>query len=119
VILLLTPVEVLRTPTDILPDINIPVISLLWDYTGLAPQEMEQRITGNSERDITTLVNDTASPSSKSIFSPPSTFRPPWRRLPPLCRPFCARCRQGPRRLHDARHPDGPGQRYPQRAGTL
>ena len=47
VILLLTPGVVLRTPTDIFPDINIPVISLVWNYTGLAPQEMEQRITGN------------------------------------------------------------------------
>ena len=35
VILLLSPVVVLRTPTDIFPDINIPVISLLWNYTGL------------------------------------------------------------------------------------
>jgi len=37
-----------RTPTDIFPEINIPVIAQVWTYTGLQPQEMEQRIT--SER---------------------------------------------------------------------
>ena len=58
VILLLTPVVLLRTPTDIFPEINIPVISLVWNYAGLEPQEMEQRITSNSERSVTTLVND-------------------------------------------------------------
>ena len=56
VIVLLTPVVLLRTPTDIFPEINIPVISLIWNYTGLEPQEMEQRITSNSERAVTTLV---------------------------------------------------------------
>ncbi len=46
-IILLTPVVLLRTPVDIFPDINIPVISLVWTYNGLEPQEMEQRITSN------------------------------------------------------------------------
>jgi multidrug efflux pump subunit AcrB len=36
-VLLLTPVVLLRTPTDIFPEINIPVISLVWSYSGLAP----------------------------------------------------------------------------------
>ena len=58
VIILLTPVVLMRTPTDIFPNIDIPVISLVWNYTGLQPQEMEQRITSNSERAVTTLVND-------------------------------------------------------------
>src|SRR5215469_13209242 len=52
VIVLLTPLVLLRTPTDIFPEINIPVISLVWTFTGLQPQEMEQRITGNVERGI-------------------------------------------------------------------
>src|SRR2546430_1799777 len=52
VIILLTPLVLLRTPTDIFPDINIPVISLVWTFTGLEPQEMEQRITGPVERGI-------------------------------------------------------------------
>jgi CzcA family heavy metal efflux pump len=67
VILLLTPVVLLRTPTDIFPEINIPVITLVWNYTGLEPQEMEQRITSNSERSVTTLVNDVEHIESQSL----------------------------------------------------
>src|SRR6059036_2365483 len=67
VILLLTPVVLMRTPTDIFPDINIPVISLVWTYNGLQPQEMEQRITGNVERGISTLVNDVEHIESQSL----------------------------------------------------
>jgi CzcA family heavy metal efflux pump len=67
VIILLTPVVLMRTPTDIFPEINIPVISLVWNYTGLEPQEMEQRITSNSERAVTTLVNDVEHIESQSI----------------------------------------------------
>jgi CzcA family heavy metal efflux pump len=67
VIILLTPVVLLRTPTDIFPEINIPVITLVWTYTGLEPQEMEQRITSNSERSVTTLVNDVEHIESQSL----------------------------------------------------
>jgi CzcA family heavy metal efflux pump len=67
VIILLTPVVLLRTPTDIFPEINIPVITLVWNYTGLEPQEMEQRITSNSERSVTTLVNDVEHIESQSL----------------------------------------------------
>src|SRR6202040_186259 len=67
VIILLTPLVLLRTPTDIFPDINIPVISLVWTFTGLEPQEMEQRITGPVERGIATLVNDVEHIESQSL----------------------------------------------------
>ncbi len=67
VIFLLTFVVVPRTPTDIFPEINIPVISLVWTYTGLQPQEMEQRITSSVERGITTLVNDVEHIESQSL----------------------------------------------------
>ena len=67
VIILLTPVVLTRTPTDIFPEINIPVITLVWNYTGLEPQEMEQRITSNSERSVTTLVNDVEHIESQSL----------------------------------------------------
>src|SRR5258707_2612723 len=67
VIILLTPVVLQRTPTDIFPEINIPVISLVWTYNGLQPQEMEQRITSNVERGITTLVNDVEHIESQSL----------------------------------------------------
>src|SRR6201993_1756440 len=66
-IILLTPVALMRTPTDIFPEINIPVISLVWTYTGLQPQEMEQRITSNVERGIQTLVNDVEHTESQSF----------------------------------------------------
>lgn len=67
VIVLLTCVVVPRTPTDIFPVINIPVIALDWTYTGLQPQEMERRITSNVERGITTLVNDVEHIESQSL----------------------------------------------------
>jgi CzcA family heavy metal efflux pump len=67
VIVLLTPLVLLRTPTDIFPEINIPVISLVWTFTGLQPQEMEQRITGNVERGIATLVSDVEHTESQSL----------------------------------------------------
>src|SRR5271165_2641872 len=67
VIVLLTIVVVPRTPTDIFPEINIPVIALNWFYTGLQPQEMEQRITSGVERGITTLVNDVEHIESQSL----------------------------------------------------
>src|SRR6266480_1438988 len=66
-IILLTPVVLLRTPVDIFPDINIPVISLVWTYSGLEPQEMEQRITSNVERGVTTLVSDVEHIESQSL----------------------------------------------------
>src|SRR3984893_10826421 len=67
VVILLTPVVLMRTPTDIFPEINIPVISLVWNYNGLSPQDMEQRITANSERAVTTLVNDVEHIESQSL----------------------------------------------------
>ena len=57
-ILVISPLVILRTPTDIFPNINIPVVSVLWSYTGLNAEEMEQRITSVYERILTTVVND-------------------------------------------------------------
>jgi len=67
VIILLTPVVLLRTPVDIFPEINIPVISLVWTYTGLQPQEMERRITSSVERGLMVLVNDIEHVESQSL----------------------------------------------------
>lgn len=58
VLLLLTPFVLLRTPTDIFPSINIPVVSVVWWYNGLSAREIEERIVYNHERMIATLVND-------------------------------------------------------------
>jgi len=66
-ILILSPIVVNRTPTDVFPNINIPVISVVWNYTGLAPQEMANRITTPTERGLTTLVNDIEHIESQSL----------------------------------------------------
>jgi multidrug efflux pump subunit AcrB len=58
VLLLLTPYVLLRTPTDIFPNINIPVISVIWQYAGLNATEVEQRILYNHERSLSATVND-------------------------------------------------------------
>src|SRR5215472_13380713 len=57
-IAILGAVTILRMPTDIFPDIDIPVISVVWGYPGLSPDEMEKRIVLNYERGLTTTVND-------------------------------------------------------------
>ncbi|EEF62795.1 efflux RND transporter permease subunit [Pedosphaera parvula] len=58
VLVLLTPFILLRTPTDIFPNINIPVVSIIWQYAGLDAQEIEQRILYNHERSLSATVND-------------------------------------------------------------
>jgi multidrug efflux pump subunit AcrB len=57
-ILIMSPVIILRTPTDIFPNINIPVIAVAWTYTGLNPEETEGRITTVYERVLTTTVDN-------------------------------------------------------------
>ena len=57
-ILIGAPVVILRTPTDIFPSIDIPVISVAWQYTGLEPEELEGRLTTPYEKVLTTLVDD-------------------------------------------------------------
>ncbi len=58
VLVLLTPFVLLRTPTDIFPSINIPVVSIVWSYAGLDAQDIEQRFNFAEERSLTTTVND-------------------------------------------------------------
>src|SRR5881628_207746 len=57
-ILIASPVVVLRTPTDIFPNIDIPVIAVGWTFTGLSPEEVEGRITTVFERVLTTTVDN-------------------------------------------------------------
>jgi CzcA family heavy metal efflux pump len=66
-ILILSPIVIDRTPTDVFPNINIPVISVVWNYTGLSPQDMANRITTVTERGLTTLVNDIEHIESQSL----------------------------------------------------
>jgi multidrug efflux pump subunit AcrB len=57
-ILVLSPLIILRTPTDIFPNIDIPVISIAWTYTGLNPEDLEARLTTPYEKVLTTLVDN-------------------------------------------------------------
>src|SRR5580704_17737355 len=57
-ILIVGPLAVLRTPVDIFPNIRIPVVAIVWQYTGLEPEQMAGRITTQSQRALTTTVND-------------------------------------------------------------
>ena len=57
-ILIASPVMILRTPSDIFPNIDIPVISVAWQYAGLNAEEVEGRITAPFERSLTTLVDN-------------------------------------------------------------
>src|SRR5947208_15748938 len=84
IILILTPITILRTPTDIFPDIDIPVVSVVWVYIALSPEDMPNRIVANSERGITTTVNDIEHMEYQSVyglgiikffFSPGSTVK--------------------------------------------
>jgi len=65
-LLLLTPFVLLRTPTDIFPTINIPVVSIVWSYTGLTARNIEQRMVYTDERALTTTVNNIAHIESTS-----------------------------------------------------
>ena len=57
-ILLVGPLAALRTPVDIFPEIRIPIIAIIWSYTGLPPDGMAGRIVTQSSRGLTTTVND-------------------------------------------------------------
>ena len=58
---------VATAPKDIFPNINIPVVTVIWQYTGLTPQEMEQRITTYSEYSVSANVNDIRNIESQTL----------------------------------------------------
>ncbi len=66
-ILILSPVIIQRTPTDVFPNIDIPVIAAAFNYNGLSAEEMEERITSIYERMLTTTVGDIEHIESQSI----------------------------------------------------
>jgi len=65
-ILILGVLAIYRTPVDIFPVVDIPVIAVIWNFNGLEPKEMEGRIVSNSERAYTTTVNDIEHMESES-----------------------------------------------------
>ncbi len=66
-LLILGPIVIYRTPTDIFPNINIPVVSILWNYSGLNSQDMSSRIVSQTERILTTTVDDIEHSESQSL----------------------------------------------------
>ncbi|HVV53377.1 MAG TPA: efflux RND transporter permease subunit [Polyangia bacterium] len=67
VLLILGPLVALTTPTDIFPNIDIPVVAMVWQYTGMSPEQMASRITVLSERSLTTTVNNIEHIESQSL----------------------------------------------------
>jgi multidrug efflux pump subunit AcrB len=67
-ILVMGIIAVLRTPTDIFPNINIPVVSVIWNYNGLVPKEMADRIVSVTERNMTTIVDNIEHVESQSLY---------------------------------------------------
>jgi CzcA family heavy metal efflux pump len=67
-IAILGAVAIYTTPTDIFPVIDIPVVSVIWSYGGISPEEMERRVATVSERAFTTTVNDIEHMESQSLI---------------------------------------------------
>src|SRR3974377_681688 len=57
-IMIVGPLAAFRTPVDIFPEIRIPIIAAIWQYTGLAPEQMAGRVLSSYQRVLTTTVND-------------------------------------------------------------
>jgi multidrug efflux pump subunit AcrB len=61
-------IAIFRTPTDIFPNINIPVVSIIWNYNGLVPKDMSDRIVSVTERNLTTIVDNIEHVESQSLY---------------------------------------------------
>ena len=67
-ILIMGALAIVRTPTDIFPNINIPVVSIIWNYNGLVPEDMSDRIVSVTERALTTTVDNIEHIESQSLY---------------------------------------------------
>jgi len=67
-ILIMGGLAIVRTPTDIFPTIDIPVVSIIWNYNGLVPQDMADRIVTITERNLTTTVDNIEHIESQSLY---------------------------------------------------
>jgi len=113
-IALLGGAAILTTPTDIFPYIDIPVVSVVWSFTGVTPDEMENRIVTVSERAMTTMVNDIEHIASQAYSGVSVTkvfFQPNVKVEPALSlidrdhcerQPFQGRCRFGSDSLQES-----------------
>ncbi len=104
-LLILGPLSILNTPVDIFPNIDIPVVSIVWQYPGLSAADMASRIVTQTERTLTTTVDNIEHLESQSldgVADRESLFPAPRRTLPRpsrnhwQCRkPNCAFCPRG------------------------
>jgi multidrug efflux pump subunit AcrB len=67
-ILILGALAIVRTPTDIFPNINIPVVSIIWNYNGMVPEDISDRIVSVTERALTTTVDNIEHVESQSLY---------------------------------------------------
>ncbi|HZC81230.1 MAG TPA: efflux RND transporter permease subunit, partial [Nitrospiraceae bacterium] len=67
-ILVMGVLSIFRTPTDIFPNINIPVVSVMWLFNGMVPKDMSDRIVSVTERNLTTIVDNIEHVESQSLF---------------------------------------------------
>ena len=67
-ILVMGVLAIFRTPTDIFPNINIPVVSIIWSFNGLVPKDMNDRIISITERSLTTTVDNIQHIESQSLY---------------------------------------------------
>lgn len=93
-VLLLGVATILHSPVDIFPTIDIPVISVIWTYNGMAPQEMERQIVTVSERALTTTVNDIEHMESQTVnnYSVIKIFFQPGADIPSAVGQVTAQC---------------------------
>ncbi len=94
---------IVRMPTDIFPEIDIPVVSVIWSYGGVSPEEMAEIITVRCERSFTTSVNDIEHMESESLpglgdhpsvlSSARAKWKQPWRNWRRPRRLCCIPCR--------------------------
>ncbi len=106
-ILILGAYSIATMPTDIFPNIDIPVVTVVWNYTGLSAQEMSTRIVFNSERGMTTTVNDVEHIESQSLngiaiikifFQPHVNIGNAVAQVTAICQVQLRRCRPARRR---------------------
>src|ERR1700688_3504073 len=67
-ILIMGTLAIVRTPTDISPNINIPVVSIIWTYNGLVPEDLADRVVSITERALTTTVDNIEHVESQSLY---------------------------------------------------
>ena len=93
-VLLLAGVVVVDMPKDIFPVIDIPVVSVIWNYSGVSPEEMEKRFVTIYERTLTTTVNDIEHMESTCYSGVSITSRASMPRLMASCIAFTVSSRQ-------------------------